>query len=799
MIENFVRDLRYAARSLRRSSGFTAVAVLTLGLGIGANTAVFSVVKAVLLDALPYRDADRIVAIQTWWTKRARAGNVSGGDYADVVTAPAVFRAASRYIGGELPVRTGAETEFVWTFGVDSGFSEVFQLRPAAGRLITAEEYRTKSPVAMVSHAFAVRRYGTPGAAIGRTLGIEGRSMTIAGVVGEGFHFPMKADVWVPIWFENAARTAHNYRVVALLQPGVTAEAARAQLSTTGARLQQSFPSTHRDKSFTALPLRDLFAERTRATLWMLMAAAGLVLLAACVNLANLLLARGTTRSREMAIRAALGAGSGRLIRQLLAESLLLGLAGGAAGLVLAYSGTGTLLRLAPESLPRLEHVRVDTAVLCFNFLVAAAAAALFGLWPAIRAARTDLGSTMKQGGGRGVTGGGEWARRFLVTAEIALAVVLMLGAGLLFRSFVALHAIDPGYQTEDRLVLTASLSARSEDQHRHAGATFDRIFAALRELPGVAAAAGVMGLPNGPYGSNGSYAVEGRSEFSGAGFDRLPQAGFRLTSPGYFAAMGVPLAEGRDFDERDLYESEPVAIVSATLARQVFPGESPLGRRLKCGLDRDVWMRIVGVVADMRNDGPATPPGPEIYMPLRQHPFYANDVHIVVRSRTDVAEPARRTIARIEPQIALKINTLESFQSNAVAMPRFRTFLLMAFAAVAAALAAAGVYGVMSYSAAQRRGEMGVRIALGATSGNVVALLLVSAMRMAAVGIGCGLVAGLAGSRLLESMLFGVKPWDPAAAAASILLLTAAALLAALVPAVRASRTDPAAALRQE
>jgi len=346
---------------------------------------------------------------------------------------------------------------------------------------------------------------------------------------------------------------------------------------------------------------------------------------------------------------------------------------------------------------------------------------------------------------------------------------------------------------------LTASIPAKTEAQHLQAGATFERIFAALRELPGVSAAAGVMGLPSGPYGSDGSYAVEGMHVFRSDQFLTLPHAGFRLTSPGYFAAMGIPLIAGRDFDERDLYEAEPVVIVSATLARQVFGGQSPLGRRIKCGLERDVWMRVVGVVGDMRNDNPAQPPAPELYMSYRQHPYHANDLHIVVRSQADVSEAARKTIAQIDPNIPVKVSTLERFYSDAIALPRFRELLLMVFAGVAAALATVGVYGVMSYAAAQRQAEMGLRIALGATGGDVVSILVGSGAKLAAIGLGCGLAIALMAGRLIDSMLYGIRPQDPFAIGGAVLLLGGAALLAALIPALRASRVDPALTLRGE
>ncbi len=428
-------------------------------------------------------------------------------------------------------------------------------------------------------------------------------------------------------------------------------------------------------------------------------------------------------------------------------------------------------------------------------------ATVLFGLLPALRSARVDLHDALKQGGARGVFGGGrsEWIRGALVSSEVALALVLTLGAGLLFRSFLALNAVDLGYHTEGRLVLTASIPAKTEAQHLQAGATFERIFTALRELPGVGGVAGVMGLPSGPYGSDGLYAVEGLHNFSSGQLDKLPHAGFRLTSPGYFAVMGVPLIAGRDFTERDLYDAEPVAIVSKTLARQVSEDRSPVGRRIKCGLDRDVWMKVVGVAGDMRNDNPAALPAPELYMAYRQHPYHANDLHIVVRAQGDISAAARKKIAQIDSAIPLKIATLEQFHSDAIALPRFRTLLLIVFASLSASLATAGVYGVMSYVAARRQAEMGIRIALGATGGDVVWLLVQNAAKLAAVGVASGLAIALIAGRLVESMLFNVRLRDPIAIIGAVTLLSGAALLAALIPALRAGCVDPALALREE
>jgi putative ABC transport system permease protein len=785
---------------LMKQPSFTAAAVLTLGLAIGANTAIFSVVKRVLLDPLAYSESNRIVAVQTLFTKTGRAGSVSGGDYPDLIAEPSPFSASSRYMGGELPVDAQGQAEFVASYGIDAGFADVFQLKPIAGRLIAFDEFRTKADVAMVSEGFAIRHFGKADRAVGQVLHMEASPMSIVGVLPEQFHFPPKAELWFPMTRENTNRTSHSYRAVALLKPGMTTDTARAHLSAVGARLQQAFPSTHGAKSFTATSLIDLFVERSRTTLWLLMASVAVVLMVACTNLANLLLARATSRSRELAVRAALGAVRRRLVRQLLVESALLGLTGGLIGLAMAFAGVGALQWLAPPSLPRLAEIRIDVVALVFNLAISLGATLLFGLWPALRAARVDLHDAMKQSGIRGILGGGrgERVRQGLVSAEVALALVLMLGAGLLFRSLLLLNAVDLGYKMENRLVLTASIPAKTEAQHLAAGATFERIFAAIRDIPGVSAAAGVMGLPSGPYGSNGLYAVEGLHEFTSSQFDRLPQAGFRLTSPGYFEAMGVPLIAGRDFNERDLYDGEPVAIVSAALVRQVFQGKSPLGRRIKCGLDREVWMRVVGVVADMRNENPATPPGPELYMPYRQHPFYANDLHVVVRAQGDVSGAARAAIGRIDPGIPVKVSTLEQFHADAVGLPRFRALLLIVFAAVAAVVATAGVYGVMSYAAAQRQAEMALRIALGAPARDVVSMMIANAAKLTGIGLGSGLAIALVAGRFMKSMLFGVRPQDPLTVCGAVLLLSAAALCASLIPALRASQVDPTVTLRE-
>ena len=798
--EEVVRDLRIGARGLVRHPGFTAVALLTLGLGIGANTAIFSVVKAVLVDPLAYAEPDRIVAIQTLWTNTGHTGAVSGGDYTDLVAAPSPFAATTRYVGGELAVETRDQAEFAWTYGVDAGFARVFQLTPIAGRLIARDEFASKAPLAMVSGGFAARHFGDAAGALGQVLHIEGIVVSIVGVLPAAFHFPAGADVWFPMPYENPNRTSGNYRALALLKPGVTIDDARVHLAGIGARLQAAFPSTHTHKSFTALPLKDLFVQDSRMTLWVLMGSVALLLLVACANVTNLQLARAMARTHEIAMRAALGASRWRLVRQSITESALLALIGGVLGLLVAWAGVAALVRIAPASLPRLDDIHLSTSVLAFNMAAALAAAALFGVWPALAASGLSSPEALVPSGSRAVVGARRaWRRDAVVAVEIGLAFMLAMGAGLLFRSFLALTAVDLGYDTAGRLALSASIPAETEAEYLQAGATFERIFSALRELPGVHAAAGVMGLPDGPYHSDGLYAVEGMQDFVTDQFDRLPHAGFRLTSPGYFSAMGVSVLEGRDFTTRDLYDAEPVAIVSETLVRQVFHGQSPLGRRLKCGLDRDVWMRVVGVVGDMRNDNPASVAGPELYMPYRQHPYHANDLQIVIQADGDVSAAARRTIAAIDPRIPVKVTTVQRMHDDAIALPRFRTWLLIVFAAVATALAIAGVYGVMSYAVARRRGEMGLRLALGATRGQIVSLLVGRAAILATIGLAGGLAASALTGRSLDALLYGIQRWDPVAIGGAVVVMGSAALVAAFIPALRAARVDPVAALRQE
>lgn len=789
-------DLKQAFRWLRKSPGFTLVAVATLGAGIGLNTAIFSVVHGVLLAPLSFPDEQRIVSISTRSLETGReTPRMTGGDLEDVRKQAGSFEALSRYYGGEMGVQVGGRAEFTGVSFVEEGFYRVFGTAPVVGHA------PSEGQVA-VSESFALRNFGRAGDALGRTVSVEGKSYEIAAVMPFTYQFPRKSNLWLtmPSRPENLNRTAYNYRVAAKLKPDVSVDQARADLGAIGSRLASAYPE-NRKKTFTTAPMRDQLVGPVRTMLLVLMGAVALVLLIACANVANLLLARATTRVREMAVRAALGAGRGRIIRQLLTESLVLGLLGGLAGCALAYLGTDAMLRLAPENLPRLNEVRVDTTTLVFATLISMFSAVLFSLAPAWQASRVDLNEALKQSGGRGVGNrGSHRLRGALASAEIALAFVLALGAGLLMKSFLGLTTADLGFRPDGVLVIYAHVPANEESEYKRATGTFEKILRDVSVLPGVKSASAAMGMPAGQYGSNGSYAVEGKHVFAPGA--KLPEAGFRLASPGYFATLGIPLLRGRDFSERDQYSAPVVAIISQALARETFPNEDPLGKRIKCGLDRDEWMTVIGVVGDIRSESPAAKLAPEIYMAFQQHPYFANELQVAIRTSiapASLTEAVRSTVARTNPGIAMKFTTLQEMVSESISAPRFRTFLVGIFAALALLLAMAGIHGVMSYAVAQRTPELGLRMALGAPVSSVAGLVLGKALLLAGAGIAVGLALSLASGKVMQSLLVGVKPADAFTYAAAVVGVILAVLTATAVPVWRATRIDPVVALRDE
>jgi len=804
------RDLQYAVRVLRRAPGFTAAIVLTLAVGIGANTAMFSVINGVVLKPLAYPDADRIVAVLNRWTDTGQTqANLAGGDEIDIGARRGTFEAFAYYTGGEMDARMADRAEFVATQFVHPDFFRVFGVPPVSGRLFNPEDAERS---AIVSVGFAQRHFGGTAGALAQSLRIGRRPYEIVGVMPAAMQFPAQTEVWAaaPLEPNNRNRSGHNYRVVAKLAPGVSVDAANAQLSALATQLAEAFPDTNGRKTFVTIPLRDNLVSRVRATLFVMMGAVALVLLIACANVANLILARASGRSRELAVRAALGAGRRHVVFQLLAESLVLALVAGAVGLLIARAGTESLLRVGSRyvPLPRLDDVETDWRVLLFTAAVSVFTAVGFGLLPALQTSRMDVSETLRQSGGRGMLGAGSSrTRNGLVIAQIALSFMLAIDAGLLFRSFVALTKMELGFQTEGVLVAYASAPARGSifdksglDDFLRVGQLFDDVRGRLRQIPGVIAAGGAMGLPTGQYSSDGSYAVEGQHTFGGD-FRRLPWAGFRLASPGYFRTMAIPVLRGREFEDGDLYDRPFVAIVSESLARRSFGAGDPIGHRIMCGFDSEKWMTIVGVVGDVRQASPASPPAPELYMPLRQHPYAATRVQMVVRTTVDpesLIGAVRETVRATSPEVALKFTTMEASVSDSIAAPRFRVVLVSTFATLALMLAVAGMYAVMSYVTSQRTSEFGLRVALGAEAGDVVRLVLRGAARLMAIGVALGLVLALATGRIITTMLFGITPTDTQAYGGVLLVALPLVILAAIVPAIRAARVDPMIALRE-
>jgi putative ABC transport system permease protein len=800
LLGDIAQDLRYGLRSLRHSPVFTAVAVLTLALGIGATTAIFSVVDGVLLKPLTYPASDRIVRVLTHWTKTGHDGNnLSGGDFVDARDRTRVFEAFSMFWGDEIGVRAGDRSELVGTWFVNTSFFDVFAVQPVAGRTFRADDVKK---AAVVSNGYATQHFGSAPAALGRTISVDTVAYDIVGVMPAGFHFPELADVWVPVpnQPDNMNRSAHNYPTVARRRADISSQALDAAMATLSGQLATTYKDTNAEKTLIAISLQERMVGSMRATLYLLLGAVAILFLIACANVANLLLARASVRTREIALRSALGADRWRILRQLIVESLLLAAIGGVLGLVLAYLGTGALIQLAPVSLPRLGEVAVDRGVLAFAATASLVASLMFGLLPAWQSSRVDLRERLTEGGTRGSVGGGSnRLRTGLAVAEIGLAVVLAIGGGLLFRSFMALSTVTLGYRTSDVLVVQANLPSTDDTQDQvRVVDRLARLYPAIATVPGVRSVAGAVGLPMGNFSSNGSYAVEGKHTFAPG--QKLPYANFRLASPGYFETIGVPLRRGRDFTAQDRYDAPFVVIVSEALVREIFPHQDPIGHRIQCGLDSMNYMTIVGVVADIR-DEPGTPPAHELYMPIAQHPGRGSLQEIVVRTSVVPAtllETVRQRIRRADPDVATKLTTYESHASDAVATPRFRTWLVSSFAGLALLLAVAGVYGLLTYLTAQRTPELGLRMALGAGPAEVIGLVLKRAGIIAAGGLLIGVALSLVASRALTTMVFGTEALDPmtyVVVPGAVLVVT---LAAAAVPAWRASRIDPLAVLRE-
>ncbi len=796
-------DLRYALRQLRKSPVFTVAALLTLAVGIAATTAIFSVTERVLLAPLPYRNATSIVALRMRDSKAGgESPNLSGPDYMDIRTQTSAFAHTAHVSGGEMGVQLPDHAVFTQVEEVSPEFPGIFGLQPVAGVLF-AERDATQQ--ALVSAGFARDNFGSIDAALGKTIRVEAHPYVIAGVLPPGFSFPQKTTVWLggPQQPTSMERTANNYRAVAQLKPGATLAEADAQLTSLSARLAAAYPTSHGTRRIVAISLKDALTGSVRSSLLLLMGAVGLVLLIVCVNIAHLQLARGAMRIREVAVRTALGAGTARILWEHALESTVLGVCGGALGVLLAWPTVQLLVRMAPDNFPRRDEIHLGAGIVLFAFMVSLMAVLVTACIPALQAMRVDPAQAMKHDTLR--SGGDRRSQRWrnsMVMTEIALTFTLAVGAGLLLRTLERLSAADLGFATANRLVMYTHAPASSDAEYLRRAQELQQLRERLRQLPGVERVAGVMGLPGGVYGSDGSYVLPEKGQsFASAG---LKEAYFSLASPDYFGTMDIPLMRGRDFSLADTTGSEPVAIVSESLARASFGAADPVGQSILCGLDEQSTrpMKIVGVVGDVRQQSPAEQPGAALYMPLAQHPSRANEVQIVMKTSVPAAgliTTVGRVTQAFDPEIATRFTTVDETMAATTTAQRFRTLLLGSFAGLGLLLAVAGVFSVMSYAVAQRRAEFGIRMALGAARTGLMALVLRQALRTAAVGLGAGLALSLVLARALSSMLFGVSGFDLITYLSAALLLFVAVVVAAFWPAQRAASVDPMEALRTE
>ncbi len=815
-----MRDLRFALRSLRRSPGFTCAALAALALGIGSNTAIFSVVNAVLLKPLSYPDPDRIVQ----FLLKAPSGygvGASATTFHIWREQTSVFQDVSAYRVGSINLTGGANPEQIPMAQVSADCFRLFGAPFLQGRGFTAEEDRPNGGrVAVLNYGFWKRRFhGDPHAA-GKVILLGGEPYTIVGVLGPGFDFDSDPppDVWLPFQLDpNSTDQASYFAAAARLKPGVTLAMANARLALAAAQFRRKFPIVVgvRD-GFAVELLRDRFVEDVRSSLLILTAAVGLGLLIACANVANLLLVRAGARRREIAIRAAIGAGRARIFRQLLTESLVLSAAGGALGLFLGLAGVQALLAIHPGDIPRIpEHgaaVAMDWRVLLFTVLLSLGTGIIFGLIPALGASRADLGAALKEGSARSGTGFRQnKSRSLLVAGETAVAVVLLIGAALLIRSFHNLRSVDPGFEPHDVLTLRMSL-ANSPFQTTAAAARLVRDAAQdIDALPGVAAAAATSSLPL-EGGAGLPFTIFGRPVPSGTSLGRV---GWMSISPGYFKVFKIPIVSGRAFTDRDSAGALPVVMINRAMARRFWPGANPAGARVLIGQGygpefADSPRQVIGVVGDVRDDGLNRDPEPMFYVPIAQVPdgltaLIARVMPIAwaVRTRVEphsVAPAIERELIRASGGLpAASVLTMDEISARSTARARFDTLLLSLFGASALLLAAIGIYGSMAYSVEQRRQEIGIRLALGARPAQVRTMVVFQGLRLALAGAAAGLAASFVLARVLAGFLFGVPAHDPAVFLAVPTLLSAVALAAAWMPAVSASRVDPAVALRSE
>jgi predicted permease len=804
MMDNITQDLRFGLRMLIKNPGFTAVAVFTLALGIGANAAIFDVVNGVLLKPLPYKDPDRIVRVFESHP-RFPTFPISPANFLDYRERNDVFDDFATFARGDLDLSINDRPERLTGMRVSHGFFHLLGFEPELGRtFVRTDELKGSERVAIISQALWERSFGKDPAIIGSPLTLSGMSFTVVGVMGPGLQhvggdyrsLPHggDVDVWWPLGLDPEVRTSHFLNAIAKLKPGITREQAEAQMNVIALQLEAQYPED-KDWRIRLVSLREEIVGGAQTMLLILFGAAGFVLLIACVNIANLLLATATARQKEIAIRTALGASRVRLMRQMLTESLLIATVGGLTGLAIAKLGIDALVALGPKQIPRMHMISLDWRTLAFTLTAVLLTGALFGLAPALQISKVNLNESLKEGG-RGSSGGARHnrLRGLLVISEVSLAFVLLIGAGLLMRTYFHLQRVDPGFNPEGVLAASIDLPGARYSTAKQASAFYRDLVERLGALPGVEGVAATSDLPWTGYNENTSFGIEGR-QFSD---DDTPSAQYHFATPDYFRTLGIPLVAGRFFSEADNADAPPVIVINKSMADRYWPEDDAVGKRVR------MWGKtrsIAGIVGDLKDSPGELRAKPGFFFPVSQQP--QGSMIMVLRTQGNPLSllPAMRSeIAAVDKELPLSnIRTLEQIASSAVARTRFTMLLLALFAGVALALSAVGIYGVMSYTVTQRTHEIGIRVALGAQKRDVIGMVAKQGMTLALAGLGVGLAAAFALTRVMSSLLFGVSATDPLTFAGIAVLLAGVALGACFVPARRAMKMDPMIALRHD
>jgi predicted permease len=809
-LEQRFKDVSHGMRDLLRTPGFTVVSILTLALGIGANTAIFSVVNAVLLLPLAYKDADRLVTLLHDGTNPVAVANYM--DWRGQSQSVEAMAAAEYWS----PDITGKETpEHLTGLRLTQNMLPMLGVQPLLGRVFAKGEDQTGADhEVMLSYRLWQRRFSGDAKVLGKQITLNGEGYTVVGVMSPAFQFApfwaTRAELWAPLAFGDRIhqRGGNSLRVFARLKPGVTLAAARAEMATITARLEHQYPGTNRGLVVT--PLKENVVGKIKTPLLMVLGAVGFVLLIACANVAHMLLARTADRQKEIAVRLALGAGQARVMAQFLTENLLLAMAGAAAGLLMALWGTKALVQLSPAYIPRVEMVGVDAKVAGFLLGITLLTAVVFGLAPAMQAATGNLTSALKEGGRGGTDGvrSNRW-RSFLVASEFALAFMLLIGAGLMIRSFIALQAVDPGFDPHHVLSMIVSVAGSREAAPGGRAVFYRQLLQQVRRLHGVQSAAGINHLPLAGDLWGWSFEIEGRPKPRPG---ESPNAVYRVAMPGYFETMHLPLLGGRAISESDDARAPGVVIINQRAAHEYWPGENPIGKRVTFNSNTNLptWVTVIGIAANEKQENWAADPDPAVYLPALQNNDFlgANNSHVayitlVLRTEgnpADLAAAVKRTVWSFDRNLPVsEVLTMDQVVADATAQPRFEMLLLGMFAAVALVLAAIGIYGVMNYSVSRRRREIGIRISLGASRADVLRMVMQQGMLQVLAGTAAGIAGALLLSKLIAKMLYGVRPADPATFGGVAVVLGLAALLAVCIPARRATRIDPMVALRNE